>query len=178
MSKHIEHKADFAIIVSKYHTMIFRTVIGFVHVQEDAEDLTQEVFVSVYQNISKFRGDSEISTWLYRIAVNTSLNFVSQKQRKSFLQFGDLLKSFFTKASDEKDPQQKLEADEEKAAVRNAIDSLPDKQRTALILTRFNDLPQKEVAQVMGISQRAVEQLLLRAKTNLRKILNPPIRKK
>ena len=178
MSKHIEHKADFAVIVKKYHTMIFRTSIGFVHVQEDAEDLTQEVFINAYQNISKFRGDSEVSTWLYRIAVNTALNFVAQKQRRGFLQFGDLLKTFFNKASNSLNPQQKFEAAEEKETVRKAIDSLSDKQRIALVLTRFDDLPQKEVAKIMGISQRAVEQLLLRAKINLSKKLEQPIRKK
>lgn len=154
--------------------MIFRTIIGFVHLKEDAEDLTQEVFITAYKNIDKFRGESEISTWLYRIAVNTSLNFVAAKQRKNIMSFGSIWESLFNKADAEKNPLQELESNEQKKEIALAIDSLPEKQRTALVLTRFNDLPQKEVADIMKISQRAVEQLLLRAKVNLTKKLKQP----
>lgn len=178
MQKNIDHIADFNTVVKENHLMIFRTILGFVHIREDAEDLTQEVFVTAYQNSRKFKGNSQISTWLYRIAVNTALNFVAQKQRRSVIQFGeDIWKSIFNKVSVEQSPQQILETDEENDIMQKAINSLPEKQRTAFILTRIDDLPQKEVAAIMGVSQRAVEQLLLRAKTNLNKKLGKPIRK-
>lgn len=84
--------AEFEKIVIKYQTMVFRTAIGFVHQKEDAEDLTQEVFLNAYKSWNNFRGDSEISTWLYRITINLSLNFIEKSKRKNFLQLtGDAL---------------------------------------------------------------------------------------
>lgn len=169
---------DFNAIVKEYHCVIFRTAIGFVHLREDAEDITQEAFIKAYQNHENFRGESEISTWLYRITVNLSLNFIAQKQRKSFLQItSDLFNNLINSPDDTKNPNELLEESEEKVLIQKAIDSLPEKQRIAFILTRYDDLPQKDVAGIMQISQRAVEQLLLRAKINLNKKLAQTIRK-
>lgn len=177
MEKKTENRINITEVVEKYHSMVFRIAVGFVHIREDAEDITQEVFIKIYQNREKFRGESEISTWLYRITVNTSLNFIAQKKRRGFLQFGDeLLKNLFGKAGERKNLHQELEEAEEKAEIRKVIDSLPEKQRIAFILTRYDELPQKEVAEIMQISQRAVEQLLLRAKANLNKKMAPAIR--
>lgn len=115
MEKKTENRINITEVVEKYHPMVFRIAVGFVHIREDAEDITQEVFIKIYQNQDKFRGESEISTWLYRITVNTSLNFIAQKKRRSFLQFGDeLLKNLFGKADERKNPQQELEEAEEK----------------------------------------------------------------
>lgn len=172
MKKSIDRTTCFDTIVKENHSLIFRTVLGFVHVREDAEDLTQEVFVTAFQHLDDFRNDAQISTWLYRIAVNISLNFVTQKRRGRFIQaVEDFRNTIFYKTEDAKTPHQLLEAGEEREIIQKAIDSLNDKQRTAFVLTRMNDLPQKEVAAVMGISQRAVEQLLIRANANLRKKL-------
>lgn len=80
---------SFEQVVEKYHKMVFRTALGFVHQREDAEDLTQEVFVRAYRNWDRFRGDSQISTWLYRITVNLSLSYINTKSRRSLIQFGE-----------------------------------------------------------------------------------------
>jgi RNA polymerase sigma-70 factor (ECF subfamily) len=178
MKKRNDNALGFDAIVKKNHTLVFRTVLGFVHVREDAEDLTQEVFISAWQNIGNFRGDAQVSTWLYRIAVNTSLNFIAQRRRKKIIQTGeDTLRFIFNRAGDTQTPHRMLEADEERETIQKAIDSLPGKQRKAFVLTRMNDLPQKEVAEIMNTSQRAVEQLLLRAKANLSKKLEAPHKK-
>jgi RNA polymerase sigma factor, sigma-70 family len=169
---------QFDLIVREYHTMVFRVVLGFVRQREDAEDLTQDVFVSAYKNIEEFRGEAEMSTWLYRIAINLSLNFMDRKKRRDLLQAGEsMLKSLFRIADNTKNPQKVLETEEEERRIQKAISSLPQKQQIAFILTRINDLPQKEVAKMMNISQRAVEQLLLRGKNNLNKKLGIAIRK-
>lgn len=103
MGKKTENRINITEVVEKYHPMVFRIAVGFVHIREDVEDITQEVFIKIYQNREKFRGESEISTWLYRITVNTSLNFIAQKKRRGFLQFGDeLLKNLFGKADERK----------------------------------------------------------------------------
>ena len=160
-------------LVQKYKTMVFRTAIGFVHSKEDAEDLTQDVFVSAFQSISTFQGNSEFSTWLYRIAVNTAINQLNRNKHKAFLQItGDLLRNLFNKESGERNPHQELEKTELDEAIRKAIDSLPEKQRTAFVLSKYDDLPQKEIAAIMQCSEGSVEQLLQRAKTNLQKKLS------
>lgn len=168
---------DIREVVKKYHPLVFRTAMGFVHVKEDAEDISQEVFIKVYQRLDTFRGESEMSTWLYRITVNVSLDSIAQQQRRSLFEVGEeWLKSLFGRKDNRLDPLAELEEKEEKEIIRRAIDSLPEKQRIAFVLTRYDDLPQKEVASIMGISQRAVEQLLLRAKSNLNKKLAETIR--
>jgi RNA polymerase sigma-70 factor (ECF subfamily) len=77
-------KEKYRVLVEKYQSMVFRTSMGFLHNKDDAEDVTQDVFIQAYQALSGFKGDSSFSTWLYRIAVNASLNKV-RKKSKSFL---------------------------------------------------------------------------------------------
>jgi len=163
----------FKTIISEYQTMVFRTAMGFVHSKEDAEDLTQEVFIRAYRSLYTFRADAEISTWLYRITINLSLNHIEQQKRRNFFQtVGDSLSDFFNRQSDEKNPHQLLEEIELKKSIQTAIDTLPDKQRTAFILSKYDDLSQQEIAAVMEITEGAVEQLLQRAKAKLREKLN------
>ena len=173
------NNSKFELLVLKYQTMVFRTALGFVHSKEDAEDLTQEVFISAYQSIASFQGNSEFSTWLYRIAVNTSINHLNRNKRRAFFQIaGDLLQNLFNKESGDKNPHQELEQTEMDVAIRKAIDSLPENQRTAFVLSKYDDLTQKEIAAIMQSTEGSVEQLLQRAKTNLQKMLSPLVGKK
>ena len=166
--------AAFKKLMERYQQQLFRTVMGFVHTKEDAEDVTQEVFISVYRSLHTFQGESEFSTWLYRITVNMSLNFLRSNRKKRLL---DSLEALFTLRSDEKTPLEELESAERDRRIRKAIDSLPEKQRMAFILSRYEELPQKKIAAVMNRSEGAVEQLLQRAKENLQKKLSPTIGK-
>jgi len=166
--------AAFKTLMERYQQQVFRTVMGFVHTKEDAEDVTQEVFISVYRSLHTFQGESEFSTWLYRITVNMSLNFLRSNRKKRLL---ESLEALFTLRSDEKTPLEELESAERDRRIRKAIDSLPEKQRMAFILSRYEELPQKKIAAVMNRSEGAVEQLLQRAKENLQKKLSPTIGK-
>jgi RNA polymerase sigma-70 factor (ECF subfamily) len=117
-------------------------------------------------------------TWLYRITVNTSINQLNRNKRRAFLQStGELLQNLFNKENGDRNPQQLLEKSERDKAIRKAIDLLPDKQRTAFVLSKYNDLPQREIAAIMQCSEGAIEQLLQRAKTNLQKKLTPIVGK-
>jgi RNA polymerase sigma-70 factor (ECF subfamily) len=142
--------------------------------KEDAEDITQEVFIRVYQSLHTFQGESEFSTWLYRITVNMSLNFLRRNRKKRVLQS---LETLFTLRSDEKNPLEEMESAERDRRIRKAIDTLPERQRMAFILSRYEELPQKKIAAVMNRSEGAVEQLLQRAKEILQKKLSPTIGK-
>jgi RNA polymerase sigma-70 factor (ECF subfamily) len=163
--------AAFKSLMEKYQLQVFRTVMGFVHTKEDAEEVTQDIFVRAYQSLSSFQHESEFSTWLYRITINMCLNFL-RRNRKNRLQ--QSLETIFSLRSEEKTPLEELESAERDRRIRMAIDSLPDKQRMAFILSRYEELPQKKIATIMNRSEGAVEQLLQRAKENLKKKLTAP----
>jgi RNA polymerase sigma-70 factor (ECF subfamily) len=80
-------KIRFEQVVKDHYLLVFRTAMGFVHSREEAEDITQDVFIRAYQGLENFRGDSSVSTWLYRITVNVCLNRVAQKKRNAIFQY-------------------------------------------------------------------------------------------
>ena len=162
------HQQDFSLLIKKYEASVFRTAMGLLHSKEDAEEITQDVFLKVYQSLSSFNGRSAFSTWLYRITINSSLNLLRKKKRRGFwIGLSDLLQI----ASKDREAETIMTEKTEKAVIRQAINSLPEKQRLAFVLTKYEELPQKQVAEIMDLSEGAVEQLILRAKTNLRKKL-------
>ena len=165
------HTADFTQLVIKYEAAVFRIVMGFVHQKEDAEDITQEIFIKAYQSLGGFAGQSSFSTWLYRIAIHTSLNAIQKKKRRNIW---DRVTDLLQLPSANRNPEQLLQDKSEQEKIRIAIDSLPEKQRMAFILSKYEELAQREIARIMEISDGAVEQLLIRAKENLRKKLTPP----
>lgn len=168
----------FKSIVEKYEGIIFRTCIGFVHNKEDAEDITQEVLVNVYQSLSSFKGQSAFSTWVYRIATNASLNFVRNKSKRNFIQriesiFGFEKTQEISQLKSEADnPEQLMINKERSERLFNILNTLPEKQRIAFTLSKYDDLSQHEIALIMDITEGAVESLLQRAKANLQKKLS------
>ena len=167
----------YQILVERYQTMVFHTCLGFVHNKEDADDLTQEVFIQAYLSLKTFKGEASFSTWLYRIAINASLNKVRRSSRYNFLQRFDILFGSGKESDtihpdmDSDDPEKILLRNEQREWVQKALNSLPEKQRSALVLSKYEDLPQKEIAEIMNTTEGAVEALLQRAKSNLREKL-------
>jgi RNA polymerase sigma-70 factor (ECF subfamily) len=127
--------------------------------------------------LNRFKGESKFSTWLYRMAVNASLNHIRNSKKRSIFQ---RIEGIFTRDKAEAspaalpvtdNPERQLIATQEREAIEQAIDALPENQRVSFTLSRYDELPQAEIAAVMGISEGAIEQLLQRAKANLRKKL-------
>ena len=148
--------------------MVFVTAMGFVHVKEDAEDLVQEVFIKVFRNIRNFSGDSEFSTWLYRITINTCINYLNKKKRSEILlRSGDLFMGLINRVEDKNNPETEVIENEISISIKNAIGSLSKKQKTAFVLSKYDELSQKQISEIMNISEGAVEQHLQRAKKNL-----------
>lgn len=164
------NKDAFKELMEKYQAKVFSTAMGFVHSKEDAEDITQEVFIKVYQSLSTFKGEAAFSTWLYRITVNHSLLFINRNKKNRLLVS---LENIFNKPNNENTPLESLEIKERDERIKKAIDSLPDSQRAAFVLSKYEELNQKEIAAILNKSEGAVEQLLQRAKTNLQKKLQP-----
>lgn len=169
---------SFRIIVDKYQKYILNICFRFTRNKETTEDLAQEVFIEVYRSINNFRGTSKFSTWVYRIAVTKSLDYLkSQKRKKRFA----VIKSLFVENDIEKEtgslpdlesnPQKKIEEEDRMKILLIALESLPEKQRVAFVLNKYDGLNYHEIADILGATISSVESLIHRAKINLRKKL-------
>jgi len=164
--------------VDQYQPSVLRTARGFVRNTEDARDIAQDVFIDVLTNLHRFRAHSGLSTWVYRITVNRSLNYLrSNKRRQGRLAYsddsGDIVNSGLMNHNDpgQKSPAELLEQKERAKILHDAIDSLPEKQQIAFTLAEYDDLSYKEIAEIMQVSISSVESLLFRARKNLQKKL-------
>jgi RNA polymerase sigma-70 factor (ECF subfamily) len=171
-----DHSA-FKELVDHYQSLVINTCYNLLGNRQDAEDVAQEVFFQVHKSVKKFRLEAKISTWLYRIAVNRSLNFIRDKKRSGWLRnLSSLLEGQRQEVSDvpasnSDRPDIALEKKERNAVVQQAIDSLPDKQRAAFVLHKYEGLSYQEIAQILNRSFSSVESLIHRAKLNLQKKL-------
>ncbi len=160
----------FRYLIEREQFNVFRLCMGFLHNKEDAEDLAQEVFIEVFRSAEKFRGDSKLSTWLYRIAVNKCLNELQKrKTKKIFTSLQSLLG--IKEPANKQSPQWQLEQKEQLSEISRAMNSLPENQQIAYTLSKYDDLSYQEIAEVMNISLSSVESLMFRAKNNLQKKL-------
>ena len=155
---------------------VFNLALGYVRKHEEAEEITQDVFVEAFRSASAFKKDASVTTWLYRITVNKSLDYLKhQKRQKRFAFFTHLFDNQTGEALDQLTeflhPGIALENQEIAARLFKAIDTLPDKQKTAYLLTKVEGLNNIETANILVISVGAVESLLQRATENLRKQL-------
>jgi len=162
--------STFKELFDDYSSLVFNVALRMLQNKEDAEDVTQDVFIQALKSFKEFRGESKLSTWFYRIAVNTSLNFQRKKKRERWLSldFGwDESDDPREVASADVNPQDNMERNEIELVVQKAINSLPKRQRAALILYYYEGLSYDEISKVLGVSISSVESRLHRAKQAL-----------
>lgn len=164
-------------LLNVYQHKVFCTCISFVPNKEDAEDIAQEVFIEVFNSISKFKGDSKLSTWIYRISVNKSLEYIRKKNTKKRFGFMQSLlgtdfsidrSSYFTEFNH---PGIQLENKEKNEILFAAINTLPEAQRIVYTLNKVDGRSQQEVSEITNKSISSIESLLFRAKKNLQQLL-------
>lgn len=154
---------------SLVYTMAFKYALN----AEDAEEITQDVFIKVYEKLNEFRSESKLETWIYRITINTSIDFLrSKKRQKNQVHHRTDNELTSTMASRTKNPAQLLVSNQRIKNLLNCIYQLPDNQQQALILLKMEQKSQKEVAAILEITPKAVESLFQRSKINLKKLLN------
>ena len=165
----------FRIFVEKYHVLVLNICNNILNNSDDSMDISQEVFIKIYESIDKFRGESKISTWLYRIATNKSLNHLRSKKRQKWFSSLDSIFGDDSKKQDIKDNNlnisEQIDLDENKIALQQAIAKLPEKQQTAITLNNYEELSYKEISDIMEISVTEVGVLINRAKKNLYKLI-------
>ncbi|WP_343603911.1 RNA polymerase sigma factor [Fluviicola sp.] len=158
-------------LYEKYAPQVFNLALQYVQNVHDAEEITQDVFVAVHHSLASFRQDSGHGTWIYRITINKSLDFIKAKKRKKRF-------SWFTSPLNDYDsvefahPGVLMENREETEFIFTCIHALPDNQKTALILNKIEQLSVPQIAEIMNLNAKAVESLIHRGKGNLEKLLN------
>jgi RNA polymerase sigma-70 factor (ECF subfamily) len=151
-------------LVERYQRDVYRLCYRYLNNHEDANDAAQEAFLRAYRAIGSFRGESAFSTWLYRIAVNSCLNFRAARKPAAD-ELPDAL------ADPRPGAQARVEWDERSRRVREAVSRLPDRQRATVILKVYHDLTHEEVAGILGATVGTVKANLFHALGNLRKTL-------
>jgi RNA polymerase sigma factor (sigma-70 family) len=161
-----------------YKNIVFNTALSYLRDRSEAEEITQDVFIEVFDSAKKFEGKSSVRTWIYRITVNKCLDRLRYlKRKKRFAQVQSLFKPDSTALQydiaddDFEHPGIAIDRQEHAKIFFKALQHLPQQQQTAFILSFMEELPRQEVADVMQISLKAVESLLQRAKANLRAAL-------
>jgi RNA polymerase sigma-70 factor (ECF subfamily) len=163
--------------VGTYSSNVFNTALAILQNQEDAEDISQEVFIELFRSVSRFRGESSLSTWIYRITVTKSLEHIRKNSRKKrsglFTRILGTEKTVDISTVDPfYHPGISLENRERSAILFKAIEKLPDNQKIAFLLHKVEGLAQAEIADIMKLSVSAVESLIVRAKQKLKSLLS------
>jgi len=146
--------AAFGELIDRHQRSVYGVVSRMVSSRDDADDLVQDVFVSVYKAIGSFRGDAKFSTWLHTITVNTTLKRLAKMKRQSTISIDDPATGLaaIVRADDDPPPAEVLEQSERGEAVRRAIDALPDKQRIVVVMHYFEQHSCEEIAQMLKCS--------------------------
>ena len=171
------NQAAFSLLIDDYQQKVFHTCISFVPNKEDAEDIAQEVFLEVYKSIGKFKGNSKLSTWIYKICTNKCLEFIRKKNAKKRLVFIQRIlgneipldkTNFFTEFNH---PGILLEHKEQSETIYLALNTLPESQKTVFTLAKLDGKTYQEIVEITGKSMSSVESIMFRAKKNLQKKL-------
>lgn len=163
-------------IYFEHYKMVYNLALQYVQNKEDAEEITQDVFVKVFENINSFKKQASLKTWIYRISINQSLDFIKAKkaQKRSFLTnlFSLHDEKYKFEPTNFDHPGIELEQKESCQKIFEAINQLSDNQKTAIILLKIEGKSQAETAEIMNLNVKALESLFQRAKKNLETLLN------
>jgi RNA polymerase sigma factor (sigma-70 family) len=164
----------------RHKNPVFQWALSHTLFKEDAEEISQDVFLEVLERAASFRGESKVSTWLYRITLNRAADVYRAQHAKKRLAWLNALRisgpslpeiPFF------ENPEWSLEQQELALALRKAIAELPRQQREAFLMAYIDQIPQQEIADILGLKLKALESTLQRAKKALRLRLNPSVPK-
>lgn len=158
-------ESAFAVLFERHRKQVLNTAYHFLGDGDAAQDVAQEVFVKVYTFGKSYRPDAAFTTWLYRITANACLDEVRKRKRSTTAANEELLDCIIDPGAS---PEDHARSNELAREVRTAIASLPENQRLAVILQRYEDLSYQQIAEILKTSVPAVESLLFRAKHSLR----------
>jgi len=167
--------ADFQNIYNQYRVLVYNVALNYLQNVEDAEEITQDVFIQVHHSLHQFDERSALKTWIYRIAINKSLDFIKHRQsKKRLFIFGKKSQNEneYLNITNFEHPGILLENKEKSAILFSVINELPENQKTAFLLSKIDGLSNPEIAEVMELSISSVESLIFRGKASLREKLS------
>ena len=170
-------EAGFNFLVQKYHRSMINFLFRMVHSQAVAEELAQEVFLRVYRSRESYRADAKFTTWLYRIATNLAVNHARDTKHERaaqnvYLDQPDEESGTTPEVADDRPTvEQSLLKDERMAAIRKHVMALPERQRTAVLMHKYQGLDYRQIGEVLKLSESATKSLLFRAYQTLREKL-------
>jgi RNA polymerase sigma factor (sigma-70 family) len=135
-------------MVRRYHSRIYWVARRMVKSHEDADDIAQEVFVRAHSALKDFRGEANIYTWLYRIAVNLSINHLRKQKVRKLVDISDYL-NFLSKDAEQ---DKNVMRDENTSLIESAIQTLPEKQRAVFIMRYYDEMPYEQISSILGTS--------------------------
>lgn len=168
-------KQQFVSIYNQYKILVYNLALHYIQNTEDAEEITQDVFVKVHNSLGSFNQKSSLKTWIYRITINKSLDFIRHKKStKRFFIFGKKSENEqeLNNISTFEHPGIALEKQEEASILFKVINELTENQKTAFILSKLDGLSNPEISEVMNLSISSVESLVFRAKVALKEKLS------
>jgi RNA polymerase sigma-70 factor (ECF subfamily) len=166
----------FEILVNRHQTSVLNLIYRFIGDRTQAKDLAQEVFIRVWQAAKTYKPEAKFTTWIYRITANLCFNELKSARRKRWFSFNqsdeDSGVAIEERLADSAPSAEDILLEKERSRqISDALQSLPENQRMALLLKRYDALSYQEIAQVIGCSVSAVESLLVRAKKGLQEKL-------
>jgi RNA polymerase sigma-70 factor, ECF subfamily len=167
-------ESAFNFLVQKYHRAMIHFLFRMVHNQAVAEELAQEVFLRVYRSRESYRAEAKFTTWLYRIATNLAVNHARDTRHERSAQNVYLdapdeeTGTTPDVADDEPTVEQKLVRDERMAAIRGHVMALPERQRMAVLMHKYQGMDYRQIGEVLKLSESATKSLLFRAYQTLR----------
>ncbi len=170
-------EAGYTYLVRKYHRQIIHFLFRMVHNEAVAEELAQEVFLRVYRSRESYRAEAKFSTWLYRIATNLAVNHARDTKNERTAQTLELdaadEESGTTPEVADTDPnvEQRMLREERMAAIRAQVAALPERQRMAVLMHKYQEMDYREIGDVLKLSESATKSLLFRAYQTLRERL-------
>ncbi|MFH6945419.1 RNA polymerase sigma factor [Flavobacterium sp. FlaQc-52] len=160
---------SFAVLVNRYKDMIFSLALKMVKNREEAEEVAQDTFIKIYTSLSKFKGDSKFSTWIYKIAYNTCLDRLKKNKKEENNISIDEFSAHLIKTMD--NALNALEEKERKQAIQKCLNLLPSDENFLLTLFYFDDQSLEEIGKIMNISANNAKVKLFRSRQKLAVIL-------
>jgi RNA polymerase sigma factor (sigma-70 family) len=159
-------------LVRRYQTRIYSLAYNMTSNKEDAEDMVQDVFVKAYSSLKNFRGTSSFYTWIYRIAINRTINFLKKRKKKQALSLNDVDEGVerdpaYVELSARESPVRDASLSELQEKLNKALLTLSEKHRTVVVLHDIQGLPHDEIARMTGCSQGTVRSRLFYARQQL-----------
>ena len=167
-------ESGFSYLVEKYHRAMIHFLFRMVHNQAVAEELAQEVFLRVYRSRESYRAEAKFTTWLYRIATNLAVNYARDTKHERAAQNvyldvpDDETGTKPEVADDDPSVEQRMLSDERMAAIRQHVMALPDRQKTAVLMHKYQGMDYRQIGEVLKLSESATKSLLFRAYQTLR----------